>query len=385
MRRNGRFFFTSESVTEGHPDKVADQVSDAILDDIISRDTNARVAVETLVKNGLVFVAGEISTTTYSPIEDIVRRVLREIGYDRSELGFDASSCAVITEIVEQSPEIAQGVNREEIGAGDQGMMFGYACRDTEELMPMPIMLAHALARELALARREKRIDYLRPDGKTQVTVEYVDGKPARVDAIVIAAQHEPGIERDRLIGDIKREVISRVVPPEMMDDGTKLFINETGSFVTGGPVADCGLTGRKIMVDTYGGWARHGGGCFSGKDPTKVDRSGAYMARYVAKNIVASGIADECEVQVSYVIGRAEPVSIMVDTFGTGRIPDEDIERIVREVFDFRPGAIIQKLDLLRPIYRKTSVYGHFGRREEEFSWEKTDMVEELRSRAGI
>ncbi|CAB3395183.1 methionine adenosyltransferase [Kyrpidia spormannii] len=394
-----RYLFTSESVTEGHPDKMCDQISDAVLDAIYAKDPMARVACETSVTTGLVLVAGEITTECYVDIPKIVRETIREIGYTRAKFGFDADTCAVITSIDEQSPDIAQGVNRaleartgemsdeeiEAIGAGDQGLMFGFAVNETEELMPLPISLAHRLAKRLAEVRREKLLSYLRPDGKTQVTIEYEDGRPVRVDTIVISTQHHPKVSLDTIEKDIKEYVIDPVVPRHMIDARTKFFINPTGRFVIGGPQGDAGLTGRKIIVDTYGGYARHGGGAFSGKDPTKVDRSGAYAARYVAKNIVAAGLADKCEVQVAYAIGVARPVSIMVDTFGTGRISEERIEQLVREYFDLRPAGIIRELNLRRPIYRQTAAYGHFGRPDLDLPWERTDKAEILREAAGL
>ena len=382
------FLFTSESVTEGHPDKIADQISDTILDAILAQDKKARVACETLVTTGLVFVAGEITTDCYVEIPDIVRQTIREIGYNNS-MGFDWETCGVITSIGYQSPDIAIGVNRseslEELGAGDQGMMFGFACKETPTLMPTPIYYAHRLAKRLAEVRKKKILDFLRPDGKTQVTVRYIDGRPVKVTNVVIAAQHEPWVKYSTLKEGIIEEVIHYVIPEGMWDENTKYYINTTGRFIIGGPVADTGTTGRKIIVDTYGGFARHGGGCFSGKDPTKVDRSGGYMARYVAKNIVASGIAERCELQVAYTIGRPEPVSISIDTKDTGVIPNAEIVRIIQKVFDLRPGAIIKHLNLLRPIYRQTAVYGHFGRNNPDFTWEKTDMVDILRKEAGL
>lgn len=377
-----KFLFTSESVTEGHPDKIADQISDAILDEIIRQDPDGRVACETLVTRGLIFVAGEITTDCYVDIPSVVRRLVTDVGYTNTKDAFNGDTCGVITAIQEQSPDIALGVDKG--GAGDQGMMFGYACRETEELMPLPIMLAHKLAMRLAEARKLNMLDYLRPDGKSQVTVEYEDGVPKRVDTVVIAAQHEEHVSLDKLRGEIKEVVVVPVLE-EWIDKNTKYHINATGKFVVGGPQADTGVTGRKIMVDTYGGMAPHGGGCFSGKDPTKVDRSASYMARYIAKNIVASGIADKFLIQLSYVIGEQEPVSIMVDGFGTEKIPPEKIEELIRAHFNLTPWGIIEQLDLLRPIYRKTAVYGHFGRNDKDFTWEATDKAEILRKEAGL
>ncbi|PIX15452.1 methionine adenosyltransferase [Candidatus Desantisbacteria bacterium CG_4_8_14_3_um_filter_40_12] len=371
------FLFTSESVTEGHPDKLADQISDAVLDAILANDPEGRVACETLVAMGLVFVAGEITTGCYIDVQKVARNAIRDAGYNNPAFGFDFVDCSVIASINEQSPDIALGVDKE--GAGDQGMMFGYATDETPELMPLPIMLAHKLARRLSYVRRERLLPWVRPDGKSQVTVEYVDGKPVRVDTVVISTQHDEDVTLETIREGIIEEVIKYIISPELLKN-TKYFINPTGRFVIGGPQGDTGLTGRKIIVDTYGGWGRHGGGCFSGKDPSKVDRSAAYMARYVAKNIVAAGLAKECEIQLSYAIGVAEPVSIMVDTHGTGKIPDEKIEKFVREHFDMTPKGIIRTLQLKRPIYKPTAAYGHFGREEDSFSWEKTDKAELLK-----
>jgi len=386
--KKGDFLFTSESVTEGHPDKIADQISDAILDAILTHDKKARVACETLVTTGLVFISGEITTSCYVEIPEVVRETIKEIGYNSSEMGFDWETCGIITSIDRQSPDIAIGVNRteklEEIGAGDQGIMFGYACTETDVLMPTPIHYAHRLAKRLAEVRKTKILDFLRPDGKTQVTVRYVDKQPREVTAIVVAAQHEPWVKYEALKEGIIEEVIHYVIPENMRAKDIKYFINTTGRFVVGGPLADTGTTGRKIIVDTYGGMSRHGGGCYSGKDPSKVDRSGGYMARYVAKNIVASGLAERCEIQIAYTIGRPEPVSVMVNTFGTGAVPDREIERLVGRVFDLRPGMIIKNLQLLRPIYKQTAAYGHFGRRNPDFTWENTDMKESLRKEVG-
>ncbi len=388
MSKQGKHFFTSESVTEGHPDKICDQISDSILDDLIGQDPHSRVACETLVTTGLVFIAGEISSNGYCEFQKIVRDTVRKLGYIDAHYGFDYETCAVISSIHEQSPDIARGVDEtaeHEQGAGDQGLMFGYACRETPELMPMPIMMAHKLVMRLAQVRKEGILDCLRPDGKSQVTIEYEGDIPRRIDAIVIAAQHHPEIDLTDFRKSIKNVVIKDVIPPDMLDKDTKIFINETGRFEQGGPLADTGLTGRKIIVDTYGGVGSHGGGCFSGKDPSKVDRSGSYMARYIAKNIVAAGIADKLEVQIAYAIGVAEPVSILVDTFGTGNISEDKIKDLIRGHFKLHPKGMIQSLDLLRPIYHKTSCYGHFGRNGNEFTWEKTDKADALRRDAGL
>ena len=390
-----RRLFTSESVTEGHPDKICDQISDAILDEIFRQDPNSRVACETAVTTGLVLIMGEITTSAYVDIQKTVRDTVREIGYDRAKYGFDCDTCGVIVAIDEQSADIAMGVDKaleakenlmsdeeiEAIGAGDQGMMFGYATTETPELMPYPISLAHKLSRRLTEVRKDGTLPYLRPDGKTQVTVEYdEEGKPARLDAVVLSTQHSEEVSQEQIHEDIKKYVFDEILPENMIDENTKFFINPTGRFVIGGPHGDSGLTGRKIIVDTYGGYARHGGGAFSGKDPTKVDRSAAYAARYVAKNIVAAGLADKCEVQLSYAIGVARPTSIFVDTFGTGRLTDEKLVEIVRENFDLRPAGIIKMLDLRRPIYKQTAAYGHFGRTDIDVPWEKTDMAEKLK-----
>jgi S-adenosylmethionine synthetase len=382
------FLFTSESVTEGHPDKIADQISDAVLDGIIREDPQARVACETMVTTGMAMIAGEITTKCYVDMPGIVRETIKEIGYTDSAMGFDWETCAVITSIDQQSPDIAQGVNEaedHEQGAGDQGLMFGFACNETPELMPMPIILAHRLTKRLATARKRGELDFLRPDGKSQVTVQYIDGVPIRVETVVIAAQHSPTVKYDTLREGIIAEVIKKAIPENLLDSKTNYHVNATGRFVVGGPMGDCGLTGRKIIADTYGGQGSHGGGCFSGKDPSKVDRSASYMARHIAKNLVAAGLCDRVEVQVAYAIGIAHPVSLMINTNGTWKIPPDRIASIVNEVFDLQPKRIIDYLDLLRPIYRRTACYGHFGRDHPDFTWEKTDRVEELKDAAGL
>ena len=390
MSANQSILFTSESVTEGHPDKVADAISDGILDAIMAEDKRCRVACETLVTTGLAMVAGEITTDCYVDIPEVVRNTIKDIGYNSSNMGFDWQTCSVVTSIDQQSADIAQGVDEgaglyKEQGAGDQGSMFGFASNETPELMPMPIIYAHKLTKRLTQVRKNGALDFLRPDGKSQVTIEYINGQPARVDTIVVSSQHSPDVSYGDLKTAIIKEVIKKVIPAEMMDGDTKFFINPTGRFVIGGPMGDCGVTGRKIIVDTYGGQGSHGGGCFSGKDPSKVDRSASYMGRYVAKNLVASGVADKCEIQVAYAIGVAQPVSLLVDFMGTGKIPESKAVDIVKKVFDLRPVAIIETLDLLRPIYRKTSAYGHFGRKDPDFYWERVDRVDQIRDLAGI
>ncbi len=384
------YLFTSESVTEGHPDKIADRISDSILDSIMTDDKQCRVACETMVTTGMAIIAGEITTTTWVDMPQIVRETIKEIGYNNSGMGFDWETCAVMTSIDKQSPDISQGVTAgeglfEEQGAGDQGLMFGYACNETPVLMPMPIYYAHRITKHLAQARKSGALDFLRPDGKSQVTVEYENGTPRRVHTVVVAAQHIPQVKYDTLREGIIEEVIRKAIPEDMLDDQTMYYINATGRFVIGGPMGDCGLTGRKIIVDTYGGQGSHGGGCFSGKDPSKVDRSGSYMARYTAKNVVAAGLADKCEVQIAYCIGVAEPVSLMIDTLGTGKLPPERLVEIVRGTFSFKPANMISHLKLLRPIFKKTACYGHFGRNDPDFTWEHTDKADELREKAGV
>ncbi|MEA1964892.1 MAG: methionine adenosyltransferase [Candidatus Aerophobetes bacterium] len=381
--KSGKYLFTSESVTEGHPDKIADQISDAILDAILEKDPRGRVACETLVTTGLVFIAGEITTECYVDIPGIARQTIKEIGYTQASFGLDYKSCSVVTSINEQSPNIAQGVDKD--GAGDQGMMFGYATTETPEFMPLPITLAHRLTRRLAETRKKKILPYLRPDGKSQVTVEYENGTPKKVKTVVIAAQHSADVEAEDIEDEIIRKVIEPCIPEKYKNGEIEYYINPTGAFKIGGPQADTGLTGRKIIVDTYGGVGSHGGGCFSGKDPTKVDRSGSYMARYIAKNIVASGISQRCELQLAYVIGESQPVSLMVDTFGAGKISEEKIKELIRDNFDLTPQGMIKKLDLLRPIYKKSACYGHFGRCEKTFTWEKTDIAQYLREQAEL
>jgi len=383
LSNSGSYLFTSESVTEGHPDKIADQISDAVLDSVLSEDSTGRVACETLVTTGLVVIAGEITTDAHVDFPQVARETVREIGYTRAKYGFDCDTCAVLTAVDKQSPDIAQGVDTG--GAGDQGLMFGFACNETEELMPLPIQLAHRLARRLSDLRKDDSMPYLRPDGKSQVTVEYRDGRPFRIDAVVISTQHAPEVSNEQLREEVLEQVIYSTVPEELRDASTKYHINPTGRFVVGGPQGDAGLTGRKIIVDTYGGYAPHGGGAFSGKDPTKVDRSAAYMARYIAKNIVAAGLAERCLVQLAYAIGVADPVSVLVDTAGTGRISEGNLSTLVRDLFQLTPRGIIETLKLRQPIYRKTAAYGHFGRAEEGFTWESTDKAQALREAAGV
>jgi S-adenosylmethionine synthetase len=375
------FLFTSESVTEGHPDKIADQISDAVLDEVLRQDPKGRVACETLITTGMVVVAGEITTTAHVNYDELVRETIRQVGYDRAKYGFDADTCSVVCTVKRQSPDIAMGVDTG--GAGDQGLMFGYACNETEELMPMPIQLAHRLTQRLSEIRKSKKVNFLRPDGKSQVTIEYRDGKPHRVDCVVISTQHSDSVTNEQLRADVMEHVIKPVIPAHMIDAKTKYHINPTGRFVIGGPMGDAGLTGRKIIVDTYGGYSRHGGGAFSGKDPSKVDRSACYMARYIAKNVVAAGLAERAEVQLAYAIGVAEPVSVMVDTFGTATIPEEKITQLVRENFSLTPKGIIEALNLRRPVYKATAAYGHFGRKGEGFTWERTDRADALRKAA--
>ena len=382
--KKSNFLFTSESVTEGHPDKVADQISDHILDKMLEQDKFSRVACETLVTTGMTMIAGEITTQAYVDLPEVVRETIKSIGYSNSSMGFDWETCAVLSSIDKQSPDIAIGVNGKglfkEQGAGDQGLMFGFACKDTPTFMPMPLYLAHGLTQRLSHVRKSEKLPWLRPDGKSQVTVQYEDGKPVSVHTVVIAAQHDPDVDYDTLRESIIEEVIKKVIPKDMLTKDTQFFINTTGRFVIGGPMGDCGLTGRKIIMDTYGGFGYHGGGAFSGKDPSKVDRSASYMCRYIAKNIVAAGLAEKCEIQIAYTIGRAEPVSVLVGAYSTGVVPSSELTKIVKKEFDLRPAAIIEKLDLLRPIYRKTCNYGHFGRELPEFAWEKTDMVDTLK-----
>jgi len=383
--KSKNFLFTSESVTEGHPDKVADQISDHILDKMLEQDPKSRVACETLVTTGMAIIAGEITTKAYVDLPEVVRETIKDIGYQNSSMGFDWETCAVISTIDKQSQDIAVGVNDgdglfKEQGAGDQGLMFGYACKDTDTLMPVPIYLAHGLTRRLSHVRKSGQLPWLRPDGKSQVTVEYVGGKPSRIHTVVIAAQHDPDVDYDTLREAIIEKVIREVIPERMLDENTQYFINTTGRFVIGGPLGDCGLTGRKIIMDTYGGFGYHGGGAFSGKDPSKVDRSASYMCRYIAKNIVAAGLAEKCEIQVAYTIGRAEPVSVLVGAYSTGKVSSQELTEIVKKQFDLRPAAIIERLDLLRPIFTKTCNYGHFGRELPEFTWEKADMIDELK-----
>ena len=383
MRRTGRYLFTSESVTEGHPDKIADQVSDAVLDAVLTNDPMGRVACETLLTTGLIVLAGEITSTQSCDFAEVAREAVREVGYTRAKYGFDADTCAVLSALHGQSPDIAMGVDPG--GAGDQGLMFGYACSETTELMPLPIMMAHRLVRGLSEARRSGTLDYLRPDGKSQVTVEYEGDTPVRIDAVVVSSQHSEGVSNDQIREDITTKVIQKIVPAELLDANTKMYVNPTGRFVTGGPHGDSGLTGRKIIVDTYGGMAPHGGGAFSGKDSTKVDRSASYMARYIAKNCVAAGLADRVQVQLAYAIGVADPVSVLVETFGTGKVDEATISSLVRGHFELTPKGIIESLDLRRPIYRKTAAFGHFGRTEPEFKWESTDKADALRTAAGL